>query len=181
VAGTGIQKVRVTYLTSTYAAGTATFDMAGTAAAGTISDAIRVNSIRATQVGSAGAAVGTVTAQAGGITYRQIEPLFTRGRGLTYTVPLGKTLYITSIAVSSGYTTAGKVVRWIGRAQVDDNDTSTKINFFQPFFEALTEDASFIRDFEVPVKIPATADLKVSATSNGAGSFCFCSLRGWLE
>jgi hypothetical protein len=96
-------------------------------------------------------------------------------------VPLGKTLYLTSIAVSSGYTTAGKVVRWIARAQVDDTDPTTRISFFQPFFEIMTQDNNFYRQFEIPVKIPATADLKISATSNNAGSFCDCALRGWLE
>lgn len=67
------------------------------------------------------------------------------------------------------------------RTQVDDIAPTTKIDFFQPFFEVITQDASFHRDFETPVRIPATADLKVSATSNGAGSFCTCTIRGWLE
>jgi hypothetical protein len=96
-------------------------------------------------------------------------------------VPLGKTLYVTSVSVFSGHTTAGKVVRWIGRAQVDDTAPTVRIPFFQPFFEAITQDASFHRDFEIPLVIPATADLKMSATSDGAGAFCACALRGWLE
>jgi hypothetical protein len=64
---------------------------------------------------------------------------------------------------------------------MDDTDPTTKINFFQPFFAIITQDNSFLRNFEVPVRIPATADLKVSAVSNGAGSFCDCALRGWIE
>lgn len=144
---------------------------------------LRVNSIRATQVGTNLMSVGQIDVRTvtGGNIVRVISAGYTRGRGLTYTVPLGKTLYLTSISVFSGYTTAGKVVRWTGRAKVDDTAPSTKIDFFQPFFEAITQDNNFHADFDMPVSIPATADLKVSALSNGAGSFCSCVLRGWLE
>jgi hypothetical protein len=45
----------------------------------------------------------------------------------------------------------------------------------------MTQDNNFHADFDMPVRIPATADLKISAISNGAGSFCSCALRGWLE
>ena len=180
VAGTGIQKVRVSGLDATYAAISSTVSMDGVTPVA-LGSFLRVNSIRATQVGANAVAAGDITVNSGATVYRQIPTGFTRGRGITYTVPLGKTLYITSITVSSGYTTAGKVVRWIGRAQVDDTAQTVKINFFQPFFEVITQDASFYRDFEVPTAIPATADLKISAISNGAGSFCTCSLRGWLE
>lgn len=182
--GTGVQKVKITYLDADYSQQTQTLDMAGgTPVPLTDTTILRVNSIRATQVGTGGVAAGDIICRTvvGTNTVRQISAGFTRGRGLTYTVPLGKTLYITSVAVSSGYTTAGKVVRWIGRAQVDDTDPDTKISFFQPFFEIITQDSSFHREFEIPVHIPATADLKVSATSNGAGSFCNVALRGWLE
>ena len=55
------------------------------------------------------------------------------------------------------------------------------IAFFQPFFEVMTQDNAFHRDFEIPVNIIATADLKISAISNGAGSYASCALRGWME
>lgn len=185
LAGTGVQKVRVSYLDGDYSAQSQVLDMAGaTPVPLTDTTVLRVNSIRATQVGTGGVAAGNITCRLVGgaaTVYRAIVAGFTRGRGATYTVPLGKTLYLTSIAVSSGYTTAGKIVRWIARAQVDDTDPTTKINFFQPFFEIMTQDNNFFREFEIPIKIPATADLRVSAISNGAGSFCSCALRGWLE
>lgn len=184
LAGTGVQKVRVSYLDADYSEKSEVIDMAGqTPVPLTDTTILRVNGLRAVQVGSGGVAAGDITVEVvGGATvYRSIATGFTRGRGLTYTVPLGKTLYITSISVASGYTTAGKVVRWFARAQVDDSSPTVKINFFQPFFEMITEDASFHADFDMPTVIPATADLRVSAVSNGAGSFCFCGLRGWIE
>jgi len=183
--GTGVQKVKIGYLDTDYSQQTQTLNMAGaTPVPLTDTTILRVNSIRAAQVGTGGVAAGEITCRLVGspaTIYRSITTGFTRGRGLTYTVPLGKTLYITSVAVSSGYTTAGKVVRWIGRAQVDDTAPTVRIPFFQPFFEVITQDASFYRQFEIPIMIPATADLKMSATSDGATSFATCALRGWLE
>lgn len=183
IAGTGIQKVRVSYLDTDYSAQSQILNMNGTTpVALTDTTILRVNSLRATQVGANGVAAGAITCRlVGGAAtiYRQIDAGFTLGRGCTYTVPLGKTLYITSVAVSSG--ASAKSVRWVGRAQVDDTAPTTKINFFQPFFEMQTQDSSFYRDFEIPIVVPATADLRMSAISAGAGSICSCALRGWLE
>jgi hypothetical protein len=184
LAGTGVQKVRVSYLDGDYSAQSEVLSLSGgTPVPLTDTTILRVNSIRATQVGTGGVAAGDIICRTvvGTNTVRQISVGYTRGRGMTYTVPLGKTLYLTSIAVSSGYTTSGKLVRWIARAQVDDTAPTVKLAFFQPFFEIQTQDSAFHRDFEIPIVIPATADLKISATSNTAGSFCSCSLRGWLE
>jgi hypothetical protein len=185
IAGSGIQKVRIGYLDTDYSAQTQILDMNGTTPVPlTDTTILRVNSIRATQVGANGVAAGLITCRlVGGAAtiYRAIVAGYTRGRGLTYTVPLGKTLYLTSIAVSSGYTTSGRVVRWTGRAQVDDIAPTVKTNYFQPFFEITTQDNSFVRTFEIPVVIPATADLRVSALSDPATSYCTGALRGWLE
>lgn len=185
VAGTGVQKVRVSYLASDYSAASQVIDLDGTTPVPlTNTTVLRVNSMRATQVGTGGVAAGLITCRliASPYTvYRQIALGFTRGRGATYTVPLGKHLFITSILVSSGHTTVGKLVRWIARAQVDDIDPDTRLPFFQPFFECLTQDSSVYREFEMPIHIPATADLKLSVTSNGAGAICIAALRGWLE
>jgi hypothetical protein len=183
---TGVQKVKVTYLDTDYSEQSQIINMNGvTPVALTDTSILRVNSIRATQVGTGMMAAGNITCRLVGgaaTVYRQMSAGFTRGRGLTYTVPLGKTLYITSIAISSSAAEAGKAtVRWIGRAQVDDTAPTVKIAFFQPFFEILTQDDSFYREFEIPIKVPATADVKVSATSAGLSSACSCELRGWLE
>jgi hypothetical protein len=185
LAGTGVQKVRVSYLDADYSAQSEVLNMNGaTPVPLTDTTILRVNSIRATQVGTGGVAAGNITCRLVGgaaTVYRAIVAGYTRGRGAVYTVPLGKTLYLTSIAVSSGHTTSGKVVRWTGRAQVDDTAPTVKLDFFQPFFEIITQDSSFHRDFEMPIVVPATADLRISAVSEPATSYCSCALRGWLE
>lgn len=185
VAGTGVQKVRVGYLDGDYSSQSQVISLAGqTPVPLTDTTILRVNSIRATQVGTGGSAAGLITCRLVGgaaTVYRAIVAGFTRGRGAVFTVPLGQTLYITSIVVSSGHTTVGKLVRWTARAQVDDLAPTVRVPFFMPFFEVMTQDSSFHRDFEMPIAIPATADVKVSAVSNGAGAICTCALRGWLE
>ena len=185
IAGTGVQKVRVSFLDADYASKTEIIEMNGATPVPLVDTTVlRVNALRATQTGTGLVAAGEITCRLVGApatVYRTITTGYTRGRGMAYTVPLGKTLYLTSITVSSGYTTAGKIVRWVGRAQVDDSAPTVRIPFFQPFFEIITQDAHAHIDFDMPIAIPATADLRVSAVSNGAGSYCTCSLRGWLE
>lgn len=185
LAGTGVQKVRVSFLDADYAAKTEIISLAGATPVPLVDTTVlRVNALRATQTGTGLVAAGEITCRLVGgaaTVYRTITTGYTRGRGLAYTVPLGKTLYLTSITVSSGHTTSGKVVRWIGRAQVDDTAPTTRIAFFHPFFEIITQDSHAHINFDMPIVIPATADLKVSAVSNAAASFCTCALRGWLE
>jgi len=184
VAGIGVQKVKITYLKADYSEASEILDMDGTTPVPLTDTAIiRVNSIRATQVGTNMMSVGTINCRTvvGTNVVRSIVAGSTRGRGATYTVPLGKTLYITSVHLSSGYTTSGKVVRWFCRAKVDSTAPTVKIDFFQPFYETITQDSTNIAEFKMPVKIPATADVKISALSNGAGSFCSCYIDGWIE
>jgi len=184
-AGTGLQSVRITYLDNTYAQATETITLSGTTAVPTVAtNILRVNSIRVVTAGTDQKAAGDIncTNTTGAVTYRSISTGYTRGRGAIYTVPLGKTLYITTIHVASGYTTAGKVVRWVGRANYDDASNSIlPVGLFMAHFEAITEDANDTRDLSIPMRIPATCDIKMSAMSNIAGSFCQCSIRGWLE
>jgi hypothetical protein len=184
-AGTGVWSVRVSYLDNTYAEQTEVVALNGTGVVTTVAtNILRVNALRAVTVGSTYKAVGTITIRnlADTPIYRQIGVGYTRGREAIYTVPLGKTLYITSVAVSSGYSTVGKNVRWTARANLDDvGGTILPVNFFMPYFEIQTQDSTFIREFELPMKIPATVDIKMSAISDSANSVCTVAIRGWLE
>ena len=184
IAGTGIQKVKVGYLTTDYVQHSEIIEMNGTTpVALTETSVLRVNGIAAQQVGTGGHAAGIITVEnvGGAVVYRSIEAEYTRDRDITFTVPLGKVLYITSIFVSSGYTTAGKIVRWTGRAQVNEVDPEVKLDFFMPFFAGMTEDANIVKQLEIPIRIPATADVTIMASSIQAGSYCSCVLRGWSE
>jgi hypothetical protein len=184
VAGTGVHKVKISYLDSTYASQTEEVTMNGQVAVlTTATNILRVNALRASVVGTAKKAVGLITIRNAAdhtTVYRSIQIGGTRGREMIYTVPLGKTLYITSVSVSSGYSTTGKNVKWTARTNLDDVNM-TILDFFMPYFEIQTQDSTFTREFELPMKIPATCDLKVSAISDSANSVCTCAIRGWTE
>lgn len=184
VAGTGVHKVKVSYLDNTYASQTEEVTLNGQVAAlTTATNILRVNALRASVVGTGKKAAGTITIRNAAdhtTVYRSIQAGYTRGREMIYTVPLGKSLYLTSVSVSSGYSTQGKNVRWTLRATLDDvNDTV--LDFFMPYFEIQTQDSSFTRELEIPMHIPATCDLKMSAISDSANSVCTAAIRGWTE
>jgi len=53
--------------------------------------------------------------------------------------------------------------------------------FFMPMAETCTPNGNVIRHFDIPIKIPATCDVKVSAYSDAGSSVVECTLRGWTE
>lgn len=186
IAGTGAHKVKIGYLDDTYASQTEEVTLNGTAAVLTVAtNILRVNSIRVSVAGTGLKAAGLITIRNKTdhtTVYRSIAVGLTRGREMVYTVPLGKTLYLTSVVVSSGYSTVGKNVRWTARANVDDvNMTVLPVGLMMPYFEVQTQDSAFYRDFEMPLKVPATCDLKLSAISDSANSVCMAAIRGWTE
>ena len=182
-AGTGIWSVRIYYLDDAYTAKTEDINLNGTGVVTTVaSDIFRVNALRALTCGTGAKAAGTIVIRnlADTPVYRDIFTGYTRGRGAIYTVPVDKTLYITSIAVSSGYSTVGKNVRWTARSDFDDISGTVSM-MFAPFFEIQTQDSAFQRVFEIPVKIPAKSTFKISAIGDSDNSVCTASIRGWEE
>lgn len=186
VAGTGVHKVKISYLDNTYASQTEEITLNGTAAVLTVAtNILRVNAIRVSVAGTGLKAAGLITIRNKTdhtTVYRSIAAGLTRGREMIYTVPLGKSLYITSIAISSGYSTVGKNVKWTARANLDDvNMTVLPVGLMMPYFEIQTQDSAFFREFEIPLKVPATCDVKLSAVSDSANSVCTAAIRGWTE
>jgi hypothetical protein len=109
----------------------------------------------------------------------------TQSRQLIYTVPLSKTLFITSVRYSAG--TGGNAIklnfcRFTNRATVNPA-TGAASTIWYPFNEIGILQSAFILPLEMPTKIPATADLKISVIgdyASGATSVT-AAIRGWLE
>jgi hypothetical protein len=204
-AGTGIQKVRVGFLDSTYTEQTIEFTLNGTNAisstnttyvspvmSGTtqistgVSDQIfRVQSIRASAVGSAKAAAGNIIVKSGTNTIAGLATGQTRGRNGFYTVPAGKVLYITSISAGVGYTgnvTNPKATTVKLLAEYDDANNTVLNGFYMPFSEIQIDNEFVSREFEMPIKVPATAEVKLSIMPGGeSGTTVKTTLRGWVE
>jgi hypothetical protein len=182
--GVGIQEVRIRYLDQNYNEKSEIVSMSGTTIVPTAgSDFYRINSFRATNCGASGVSIGNITVGSGTTYYSFIGSTFTRARNSIYTVPGSKCLYVTSIAFSataadsSPYKPAS--VRFTTKATMDD--LGSNINFFMPCAEVLLSDAAYTKTLEIPTKLCAKTDLKVSAISNVAGPQGTCSLRGWIE
>jgi hypothetical protein len=186
-AGTGVQTVRIYYLTNTYVEKTTDVTLNGTTAVATTAlDIFRVNNFRALTVGANAVAAGTIDVRAIADTpiYSRILAGNTRARNAVYTVPVGKNLYINFVTIgASKGSTVGNVAIFTSRATYDDKRSVslTAGTFFMPYFEMQAVDGTIIMPLESPIKIPATVDTKMSCVPAQAATICTCSLRGWLE
>lgn len=182
--GTGAWTARIGYLKSDYSEGNVTLNLNGTNnvdSGASHADVWRVQSFRILSAGTNFSPVGTLTLTHLGnsITVGQMRPGRTRARTAVYTVPLGKTLYVNNLGFScvgtkyliftfhAGYSEAGDVILPRG--------------MFMPQFEVALLNTPYSKILEVPIKLPATTDLKVSVIAEAAGSLATCSLRGWTE
>ena len=183
-AGTGIQSVTLYYLDDAFAEKTEDITLDGTNVVATAAtDIYRVLSLRAKTVGTGGSAAGTITLRHLSDTpiYATIETGFTRSRLGLWTVPASKILYITSMYGGCISTTANGATITL-RAKYDHLAAATR-TFFMPHAEVLVGSSSggITRVFELPIKLPAGVDIKVSATSLANNASVSCSLRGWIE
>ena len=181
--GLGCRQVYVKYLTEAYVETSEVVTLGGgTSVNLAYSKAIRVNALRAYSVGTTGTAVGVVSIGSGATAYSLIAPGYTRARNICYTVPIGKTLYVTSIAFASGSGSKAAVVRFTDRATYDPaSNRNLGPNFFMSFSETILQDNAYNKTLEVPTVFPEKTDLKVSVLADQAGAQTSVSLRGWLE
>lgn len=184
--GAGAQQVRIGYLDASYAEKSEIVTLAGTTTVNTTAlDIARIQNFRVYTSGSSGSTGGDVflSIATGSTVYGRISPGMTKARTCVYTVPANKTLYVTSIAFSVVSGSKQAMVRFVTRATYDDVSARalTEGTFFMPYHEIVLQDSSFFRELEVPTKLPAKTDLKVSALSDQAGAMCTTILRGWLE
>lgn len=183
-AGTGIQQVKVWYLDAAFAEKSVVLTLAGAVPVATgVADIYRVQTMHAYRFGANAVAAGNILIRTlgGGTTYGQIALGATRSRDCRWTVPAGKTLFITSTTFSTGSAASGKNVLFTTRATYDNLDGRLLgANNFMPYSEVLLQDAAFRRELVRPTRFPSGVDLKVSAVSDSAGAICSVALRGYL-
>ena len=180
-AGTGVRTVHIHYLDDTYAERVEVVTTNGlTGVNTTATNIFRVNSFRADTIGTGGKAAGTIslTDTTPTVTYSTIALGYTRSRNGFYTVPLGKTLYVTEISMS--VYGANKGLRFTFRSTWDADDAELR-DFFIPFAEHMMSNGAFLHSFGIPHPFPAGTRLKISAKADQAGAVCSASMRGWLE
>ncbi|MFA5165416.1 MAG: hypothetical protein WC481_07630 [Candidatus Omnitrophota bacterium] len=182
-AGTGIQQVQITYLDTTYVERTEIVTLNGATEVPTAAtNILRINNFRAYRVGTGKVAAGNVDIREtdDSPVYSRIGTGMTRARNAAYTVPLGKTLYITSARFSSTGAAENKDTVFTVRASYDDRREAV-IDFMMPIIEVGMSDAATQLDYEFPIKLPAKVDMRVIATAGNNTSICTSVLRGWME
>jgi hypothetical protein len=180
-AGTGAHTVTVYYLDASYAEKTVTVSMNGVAAVTVATDVFRVQNARVATAGTSLTAVGNISIVGGATTYGYISAGRTRMRQCTWTVPAGKTLFVTQIAFSCSDQAASKYARFTTKANFDNlSGLVLQRGLFMPFNEVTLNNTAYWRELNPPTKLPATVDLKVSVLANSACR-ATCSLRGWIE
>jgi hypothetical protein len=181
---TGAQVVKIEYLDDTYTTYTTLVALAGTTdTARAKTDTFRINSFRVIAAGSGAKAAGNISLRATGDTpiYSYISAGFTRARNAQYTVPTGKTVYVTEFCVGYGYSTnQTHYCRIYTRANIDPATGFNLGSVFMPFTEVVCANTSQLVTLDVPTKLPAKTDIRVSAIASYAG-IATVSLRGWIE
>jgi hypothetical protein len=186
VAGAGVQQVQIEYLDASYVEKSTIVTMTGAVAAPTPAlDIFRIQHFCVYRTGANGLSASQIVLRSlgGGTTRSVIAAGYTLSRSSAWTVPAGKTLYITSLAVSCGSDTPDRNTLVTMRANYDDSNDRvlTPLGvFFMPFFEVLLEDLSLWREMEVPIKLPATVDLKISGLADSNSAMCASAMRGFV-
>lgn len=181
--GTGIHTVTVHYLNAAGVEKSEDVNLNGTGVVTTTAtDIFRIQNFRTKATGTALKAIGTISIRnlADTPVYSQIGVGLTRARNSAWRVPAGKTLYITSVFMSSTGTATGKDAIFTIRSTYDNKALAIR-PFMMPIIEAGVMDGGVHRDFELPIKLPAGVDILGTVTVGNDNTTCICVLRGWTE
>lgn len=138
---------------------------------------IRVFRVRVCVSGGTNPNQGVITVAGGGKTLAQIGKLANNadGHGQTnmcvYTVPAGKTAYLTQWTVSSGKPNADTVAKLMVRDTLHPDDGAWNVKDI-----AEIQASSFIKEYKVPMQFTEKSDIEVRAFSN-TGSSCSSSFN----
>lgn len=143
---------------------------------------LRSNNFHAMSKGSAGAPVGNISLRddaTGAVTYNSIQAGLNMSLQCHYTVPAGKTGFITAWHAGSA---GNKPVRTFLRATADFHDRALLPGVFHVSDVILTSDGDVEHTFTLPKKFPEKCDIKISSATIGAGtSEVGCGFELWIE
>lgn len=180
-AGTGVRTVEINYLDASGVEKTEIVTTNGGAVNTVATNIRRVNYFHTVTAGTGASAAGNITLTNTGntVTYAQISTGANFSRHGFFTIPSGKTGYITSAYIGAGSSVSGRFVRALLRTTSDHIGNRTA-DIFQYKRMVLVQDGGIQMKFEIPIKVPALTDIKFSAT-NDAGVEVACYLEGWFE
>ena len=169
------------YLDDTYAEQTEEVTLNGiTAVATTADNILRVNQLHTATVGTGGGAAGNID-----IRHLSDTPIYGRipvgennSLDANWTVPLGKTAYI--VCWSVGSAGGNKDTRFLLETTSDLSGV-LRPGLFIHQDVAIVEDSALHLPFYIPIKVPATADVKISVISAANAAIASAHIEGWIE
>jgi hypothetical protein len=181
--GVGVQKVGIHYLDDSYNEHLEQVTLNGASAVATVATNIfRVNSLHSTQIGTNGSPVGNIslTNTAGTVTYAFQIAGFNTARQAIYTVPAGKTFYLSHWQGSSG-SSGSYFCQTDVRATTHDGILWPSVFLIQDGLA--TQNGGYPVTLPTPIPIPATADMKMTSVCNSgsANAAAIGTFMGWTE
>lgn len=177
-AGTGTQVVEINGLDNNFNEITESVTMNGVGAVAFTKLFRRINNFHSMMAGSTGASVGNITLRGsgGGVTYSQITATQNMSMQCIYTVPANYAGFV--VGWSAGATTKDSKI--ILRATADwHNRKLTSIFLHQDVM--VSSGNTTYKTFDIPVRIPAKSDIKVSALALVAGAQVAASIELFIE
>lgn len=143
---------------------------------------LRINTFHSMLVGTDGAvSSGTILLEdqaTGLVTYSQVTVGGNMSLVCHYTVPVGKTMYITDWSASASGT---KPILVILRATVDLDDRARVPGVFLYQDNYVIEASAVFKTFSLPLKVPGKSDVKTSARALSVSGEAAASIGFWLE
>lgn len=182
--GTGARTVHIHYLDDSYNVQFETVTLNGITAVTTVAtNILRVNDFHVTTVGSNGQPVGNITLTNVGATivYSRIDAGYNRARNGIFTIPAGKTGFISHWAAYSGSSGGNHYTRVTLRATTHENTLWPGV--FIACDTIGCEDGGDNVNIDIPIHLPATTDVKASAIADAAVANVFVNIHfsGWYE
>lgn len=181
----GAHSVEIQYLDGSYAEKREIVILNGTTVVTTVNtNLFRINAFRVMSAGANKIPTGNLTIRHLTDTpvYSYITAGFNRARNAQYTVPAGKAVYITDF--NGGFATTGNAnkeyARITTRANIDPSTRFRTDNMFYPFTDAVCQNTTINTTLQMPTKLPAKTDIKLSAIATATG-IVVTTLRGWTE
>lgn len=184
-ANVGAHAVEINYLNGSYVEKREIVLLNGTAVIPTVNvDLFRINSFRVIIAGTNKIPTGNISLRhlLDTPVYSHITAGFNRARNAQYTVPAGKTLYVTDF--NAGYATTGNAnkeyARITTRANIDPTTKFMTDGLFYPFTDVVMQNTQVNTVLTIPTKLAAKTDIKISVIASATG-VVVTTLRGWIE
>lgn len=182
--GAGALTMHLHYLDTLYNEYVETITLNGTTPVLTVAtNILRVNSFHVDTAGANKKPTGNISIRNASdhtTIYSQCASGFTRSRNSVYTVPLGKTLFITDLSFTAGYSVSGRRVRMTLHANITPYELSSSVGLFFPVHEAIVIDNNYLKPQNSILKFVEKTDLKVSVVGE-SNAVCTSFIGGWLE